>query len=98
MAKIVTIIASLSQENDIKKARDNYTKLGYIVDYPRKQYDKEFSKIVEDYLFRISTSDRVIAITKDDGSFGVGSIYELAFAKYLDKPITILEPKDLRES
>ena len=87
----VIIIASLSQEDEIKKVADIYKKVGHIVDYPKRQQYKDFSRIVEDYLYRISLADAVIAITKDDGTFGECSIYEIAFARYLNKPIKILK-------
>lgn len=93
MSKII-IISSLSQENEIKEVADYYKKLGHIVDYPIKQSDKEFSRIVEDYLYRISLADVVVAITKSDGTFGTGVTYELAFARYLNKPIVIITDLD----
>ena len=86
----VVIIASLSQEEDIKDVKDYYLSLGYLVDYPTPQFNKSFHEIVEDYFYRISLADKVVAITKDDGSFGEGSTYELAFAKFLNKPIEII--------
>ena len=86
----VVIIASLSQEEDIKDVKDYYLYLGYLVDYPTPQFNKSFHEIVEDYFYRISLADKVVAITKDDGSFGEGSTYELAFAKFLNKPIEII--------
>lgn len=93
----VVIIASLSQEDDIKKVRDHYFNMGYLVDYPKAQFNnKSFREIVEDYFYRISLADKVVAITKDDGSFGEGSIYELAFAKFLNKPIEIINLFDKR--
>ena len=93
MGKVI-IISSLSQENEIKKVSDYYKKLGYIVDYPTKRSDKEFSRIVEDYLYRISIADIVVAITKSDGTFGTGVTYELAFARYLNKRIVIITDLD----
>lgn len=87
----VVIIASLSQEDDINDVKDYYLSLGYLVDYPKAQFNnKSFREIVEDYFYRISLADKVVAITKDDGSFGEGSTYELAFAKFLNKPIEII--------
>ena len=86
----IVIIASLSQEDEIKKVADGYKKMGHLVDYPVKQQNKEFSRIVEDYLYRIGVADKVVAITKADGTFGEGATYEIAFAKYLNKPIRIL--------
>lgn len=87
----VVIIASLSQEDDIKDVKDYYLSLGYLVAYPKAQFNnKSFHEIVEDYFYEISLADKVVAITKDDGSFGEGSTYELAFAKFLNKPIEII--------
>jgi hypothetical protein len=91
----VIIIASLSQEDEIKKVADIYEKIGITVAYPTRQQNKEFSQIVEDYLYRISMADKVVAITKDDGTFGEGAIYEIAFAKYLNKPIEILNTEQI---
>ena len=89
MSKVI-IIASLSQEDKIKKVADSYKKLGHIVDYPIRQPDKEFSEIVDDYLCRINLADTVVAISKSDGTFGEGATYELAFARFLNKPIKII--------
>lgn len=79
----------------LKKVADIYEKIGITVAYPTRQQNKEFSQIVEDYLYRISMADKVVAITKDDGTFGEGAIYEIAFAKYLNKPIEILNTEQI---
>lgn len=87
----VIIIASLSQEEDIIDVAMDYKSQGYLVDYPMKQPDADFSRIVEDWFYRISLADKVVAITKDDGTFGEGVTYELAFARFLGKSIKILD-------
>lgn len=94
----IVIIASLSQEEEIKKVADIYKSVGCQVDYPTKQQNKNFIQIVQDYLYKISVADRVIAITKDDGTFGEGSMYEIAFARFLIKPITTLNPGNLTKN
>ena len=81
----VIIIASLSQENDIKNVTEHYRKIGCFVDYPIRQSDKEFSEIVDNYLYRINLADLVVVISKPDGTLGRGSTYELSFAKFLNK-------------
>ena len=91
----VVIIASLSQMNDIYKIVNICQKLGIEVHYPRKQPNKEFSKIVEEYCEKISRADLILAIEKEDGNFGNGCTYELAFAKYLNKPIQIIRKEEL---
>ena len=91
----VVIVASLSQMDDIYKVVNICQKLGIEVHYPRKQPDKEFSKIVEEYFEKISKADLILAIEKEDGSFGNSCTYELTFAKYLNKPIQIIRKEEL---
>ena len=91
----VVIVASLSQMDDIYKVVNICQKLGIEVHYPRKQPEKKKKKIVEEYFEKISKADLILAIEKEDGSFGNSCTYELTFAKYLNKPIQILRKEEL---
>lgn len=87
----IVIICSLSQKDDIDSIVEIYKKLGHMVDHPIEQPDKDVSRIIEDYLYRIAMADGVVAITKDDGSFDIEQTYELAFARFLKKPIDVID-------
>lgn len=87
----IVIICSLSQKDNIDSIVEIYKKLGHMVDHPIEQPDKNVSRVVEDYLYRIAMADAVVAITKDDGSFDIEQTYELAFARFLKKPINVID-------
>lgn len=87
----IVIICSLSQKDDIDSIVEIYKKLGHMVDHPIDQPDKDLSRVIEDYLYRIAMADAVVAITKDDGSFDIEQTYELAFARFLKKPINVID-------
>lgn len=87
MFKKICILASLSQKSTIEEAVRHYKQQGCLVDYPVEQSDKTLFEIDFDYICRIASADMVMAIPKPDGSFGESVTYELAVAKYLDKPI-----------
>lgn len=86
MFKKICILASLSQQSAIEEAVQHYKSEGCLVDYPVEQRDKTLFEIDFDYICRIAAADMVVAIPKYDGSFGESVIYELAIAKYLNKP------------
>ena len=87
----IVIICSLSQKDNIDSIVEIYKKLGHMVNHPIDQPDKDLSRVVEDYLYRIAMADAVVAITKDDGSFDIEQTYELAFARFLKKPINVID-------
>lgn len=87
----IVIICSLSQKDNIDSIVEIYKKLGHMVDHPIDQPDKDLSRVIEDYLYRIAMADAVVAITKDDGSFDIEQTYELAFARFLKKPINVID-------
>lgn len=87
----IVIICSLSQKDNIDSIVEIYKKLGHMVDHPIEQPDKDVSRVIEDYLYRIAMADAVVAITKDDGSFDIEQTYELAFARFLKKPINVID-------
>lgn len=87
MFKKICILASLSQQSAIKEVVQHYKSQGCLVDYPIEQCDKTLFEIDFDYICRIAAADIVVAIPKHDGSFGESVTYELAVAKYLNKPI-----------
>ena len=82
----VFVIGSLSCSDRIKAIADMYLELGDDVEYVKEQPAFEF--IVDEAFDLISKADRIVAVAKCDGTFGQGTIYEMAFAKFIGKDIT----------
>ncbi len=83
----------MSQQSDIEKAVDHYNKLyGTLVDYPMEQPNKTLLEIDIDYMYRIASADKIVAVPKPDGSFGESVTYEMAFAKFLGKDVGVYYP------
>lgn len=87
MVNRICILASLSQQLEIEEAVEHYKTPNCIIDYPVKQDNKTLFEIYHDYIFRIALADKIVAIPKNDGTFGESVTYELAIATYLNKPI-----------
>lgn len=87
--KKVCILASLSQQSDIEEAVKHYKSHGALVDYPMKQPYKTLLEIDLDYMYRIASADKIVAVSKHDGSFGESVTYEMAFAKFLGKDVGV---------
>lgn len=86
----VFVIGSLSCAERIKLVADYFSKIGDEVECVKKQPEKTFEILVQEAFDSIVKADRVVAIAKDDGTFGKGTIYELAFARFIGKHITKL--------
>lgn len=86
----IFVIGSLSQEDEIEKTAQYYEDLAYIVDHVRKQPDRTFSDLVDEAFRKISEADQIVVVPKKDGSFGEGVTYEIAFAKFIGKTITVI--------
>lgn len=85
----IYIIGSLSQEAQIRMIANFYSSIWHDVKYVKREDDKNFEQLVEECFKNISEADRIIALRKTDGTFGEGVTYELAFARFLKKNITI---------
>lgn len=94
----IYIIGSLSQAKLIKKLAKQLKKenLHFNVKYAHKK-KKSIETIIHDCFDKITSSNHIVAVTKPDGSFGRGTLYEIEFAKRIDKPIYFVNPKDILE-
>lgn len=81
------IIGSLTQSDKIEIVANYYKMFGHIVDYPKREANKSFDKIVDDCFSQINLADKIVVVRKEDGTLGEGSTYEVAFAKFLGKDI-----------
>ena len=85
----VFVIGSISCEKEIRSVAKFFEEeMGDEVDYVRKQPEKPLEVLVKEAFHSIYNADRVVAVRKPDGTFGCGTIYELAFAEFIGKPIT----------
>ena len=91
----VCILASLEQDRDnIRRLAHAYMQKGYFVIYPFPKPDVPRQTIFLDYLRDIDKADKIAVLTKSDGTIGDGVAYEMAFAEYLVKTITIFQPNE----
>ena len=84
----VFVIGSMSCEKRIKAIAEFFEEMGDQVDYVKKQPQKSFEDLVKEAFISIANADRVVAVRKDDGTFGEGTMYEMAFAEFIGKQIT----------
>lgn len=90
----VFVIGSMTRLDEIKKVANMRSKAGNDVEYVKSEPEKTFSTLVDKAFDHISKADKVVAVTKCDGSLGEGTIYELAFAKFLGKNIVVWDGKN----
>ena len=84
----VFVIGSLSCKDRIDAVAAFMRELGDNVETVQSQPDKSFEDVVYDTYSKIESADRIVVVTKEDGSIGEGTTYEVAFAKFLGKQVT----------
>ena len=89
------IIGSLSNENYIKRLGEWYKRQGYEVTTVHNQPLKTINELIIEAYRNIEQTDAVIAVTKEDGSFGDGTCYETAFASHIGKPVRVMNHSDI---
>lgn len=87
--KNIFIIGSLSREERIKETAKFFRSIGCKVDHVRKQPDKSFEDLVWEAYQKIYEADLIVAIQKEEGGLGEGTIYEVAFARFIGKDVII---------
>lgn len=65
--------------------------IGCKVDHVRKQPDKNFEDLVWEAFQKIYEADLIVAIQKEEGGFGEGITYEVAFARFIGKEVIVQE-------
>ena len=85
--KKVFVIGSVSYMDSIMKAVEHYKNLGYDVSHVLPQKDKSVDYLIQQAFRHIEEADVVVAVLKEDGDVGTGTMYELTFAKHLKKEI-----------
>lgn len=92
MSKRIYIIGAIAYMKLINKVVElfmagEYEEVTYV--YPDDT--KSFEELVEQSFKHIKDADLIIAVKKPDGTFGEGAIYEIVFAKQLNKDIMYIE-------
>jgi hypothetical protein len=87
----VFIIGSIKQARTIKLVAETYNIAGYDVKYVEPYQDVDMNTLIDKTLIYINEADIVAVVTKPDGSFGDGTSYAMAFARFLEKEILIHE-------
>lgn len=83
----VYIIGTLSRSDEIQKAALYYLKLGYSVAMVREQPNKTNEELIIECFRNIDKCMFVVAVPHEDGAYGTGTQYEIAYAKKLGKRI-----------
>ena len=85
----VFIIGSISCMERIIEATISFMDKGCIVKHVKPEPDKSLEYLIDKAFNNIKEADLIVAVEKNDGSLGEGTLYELAFAKYLNKEIIL---------
>lgn len=80
------VIGSLSQEQEIEKIAFSLMDKYYVY-FVSKQPNKSFDILVKEAFDTILISDVIFVLLKPDGTIGQGVIYEIEFAKRMNKKI-----------
>jgi hypothetical protein len=87
----IFVIGSMSREEDIKKIAKEFERVGHEVDYVRSMPEVGPRKLIAYAYEKIFNTDRVVALEKREGGLGIGTMYEVEFAKFFGKDICILD-------
>lgn len=82
----IFIIGSLKQFNQIKKVAEQLLKEGNNVQYVKPEIDPLYRLVLKAYK-NILWCDKIIAIPKENNTYGVGVTYEIAFAELMGKEV-----------
>lgn len=66
----------------------------YEVEHVKHQPDQPLETLIRQAYLSIAQTDQVMVIMKPDGSIGEGTMYEIEYAKLLDKAVTYIQPHD----
>lgn len=78
------VIGSLSKEHEIKLFA-KFLENKYEVNYVKSQNSKNFSELVNECFSNIEKADVIFVMPKKDGTLGKGTMYEIEYAKRLNK-------------
>lgn len=78
----IYVIGTLSRFDEIQKAALHYLNLGYSVTIVRPQPDKTKEELIMECFKNIEECKvAVVVVPHEDGTFGDGTQYEIAYAK-----------------
>ena len=87
--KKIFVIGSLKHADVIEKYAESLKKT-YEVDYVKKEHNKRLSFLIRQAFDKIEKADVIVAICKEDGTFGDGTCYEMEYARRVGKTIMMV--------
>lgn len=87
--KKIFIIGSLKHADVIEKYAESLKKK-YEVDYVKKERNKILSSLIRQAFDKIEKADIIVAVCKEDGTFGDGTCYEMEYARRVRKTIMMV--------
>lgn len=82
------IIGTLSRIGTINTIAEVLKRNGYKVKSVQRNTEKTLEDLIIDCYRNIQRADNIIAVPHEDGRFGMGTQYEIAYAKMLGKTVT----------
>lgn len=87
MDRIAYVIGSISQIEDINKLASELNSKYEKVFSVTKEETKSIDQLISECFDKIEKSDDIYIVMKEDRSIGTGCLYELEYARRLDKNI-----------
>lgn len=81
------VIGSMSCADKIREVAKYLEEAGCDVEYVKPQPEKDLSDLILECYKHIFEADEIVAVSKADGSYGTGTMYEIGFAQFLDKKV-----------
>lgn len=86
----VYVIGSMSCAERIKEIAEEYKECGHSVKYVYPRPEERLDDLIMECYRNISGANLIVAVAKEDGTYGTGTLYEIGFAQFLSKPIVRL--------
>lgn len=85
----IYVIGTLSREENIKEIAMYYMNKGYFVNFVQKDNNKSYEEKIRNCYKNIRNADLIIAVPHKDNTLGIGTMYEIEYAKTLSKDIKV---------
>lgn len=85
----IYVIGTLSREENIKEIAMYYMNKGYFVNFVQKDNNKSYEEKIRDCYKNIRSADLIIAVPHKDNILGIGTMYEIEYAKTLSKDVKV---------
>lgn len=83
----VYVIGSMTCADKIEETAQMYRDFGHSVKYAYPRPEVCLDILIMESFQNIAESNLVVAVAKEDKTYGTGTLYEMGFAQFLSKPI-----------